>query len=138
MVCLPSLLSRPPVMSPDLRINIKRTFSMKQEFFPFVWNSDVTHQLTRCQIPTSVSLNGTNLQQDVFGIHAVLEPHLVASFTNVLQPICVREFSPSGLLECSPQFQTHRIPMNSAPISWCWNMECHLVAFLEDTLLGFG
>ena len=27
---------------------------MKQEFFPFVWNWDVTHQLRRYQIPTSV------------------------------------------------------------------------------------
>ena len=29
---------------------------MKQNFFPFVWNSDVTHQLRRHQIHTSVSL----------------------------------------------------------------------------------
>ena len=35
---------------------------MKQEFFPFVWNIDVTHQLKRYQVPTSVSLNGTNVQ----------------------------------------------------------------------------
>ena len=36
---------------------------MKQEFFPFVWNSDVTHQLRRYQIPINVSWNGTNFQQ---------------------------------------------------------------------------
>ena len=52
---------------------------MKQEFFSFVWNSDVTHQLKLYQIPTSVSLNGTSIQQGIFGIHAVLEPNLVAS-----------------------------------------------------------
>ena len=51
MVCLPSLLSRPPAMSPDLKIAHP---SMKQEFFPFVWKSDVTHQLRRYQVPTSV------------------------------------------------------------------------------------
>ena len=33
---------------------------MKQEFFPFVWSSDVTHQHKRYQVPTDVSLNGTN------------------------------------------------------------------------------
>ena len=27
---------------------------------------------------------------------------------------------------------------HSAPVSWCWKIECHLVASLEDTLLGFG
>ena len=26
----------------------------------------------------------------------------------------------------------------SAPVSWCWKIECHLVASLENTLLGFG
>ena len=35
---------------------------MKQELFPIVWYSDVTHQLRRCQIPTSVSLDGTEVQ----------------------------------------------------------------------------
>ena len=58
---------------------------MKQEFFPFVWNSDVTHQFRRYQIPTSVTLCGTNVQQRIFGIHAVLEPHVVACFTYVLK-----------------------------------------------------
>ena len=44
---------------------------MKREFFPFVWNSDVTHEFRRYQIPTSVSLNGTNIQLGFFGIHAI-------------------------------------------------------------------
>ena len=26
----------------------------------------------------------------------------------------------------------------SAPVSWCWKIECHLVASLENTLLGLG
>ena len=50
----------------------------------------------------------------MLGIHAVLEPHLVASFTDVLKPICVREFTFSRLLKCFSQFWTHGIPMNSA------------------------
>ena len=63
MVCLPSLLSRPPTMSPDLRIEgtSKEHPSMEQEFFPFVWNSDVIHQLRHYHILTSVSLNGKNV-----------------------------------------------------------------------------
>ena len=103
-------------MSPGLRIEVtlKRTSSMKQEFFPFIWNSDVSHQLKRYQMSTSVSLNGTNIQQRVFEIHAALEPDLVDSFINVLKPICVREFSPSGLLKCFPQFWNHGIHMTSA------------------------
>ena len=36
---------------------------MKQEFIPFVWNGDVTHQLKRYQIPTGASLNGTKIQK---------------------------------------------------------------------------
>ena len=59
---------------------------MKQEFFPFAWNSDVTHQHWRNEVPP-VSLNSTNVQQDISGILAILEPHLVASFVNVLKPI---------------------------------------------------
>ena len=39
---------------------------MKQEFLPLVRNSDVTHQLRRYQIPTNVSLNGTNKQEGIF------------------------------------------------------------------------
>ena len=57
---------------------------MKQEFFPFVWDNDVTHQLRRYQIPTSVSLNSTHVQQDVSGILAILEP----SFVALLQICC--------------------------------------------------
>ena len=30
---------------------------MKQEFFAFVWNSDVTHKLRRCQVPKRNSCN---------------------------------------------------------------------------------
>ena len=52
---------------------------MKQAFFPFVWNDNVTHKLKRCQIPTSVSLNSTNAPQDIFGTLAILEPRFVAS-----------------------------------------------------------
>ena len=63
MVCLPSLLSRPPALSPDVRI--KATLN-EQEFSPFVWNSEVTRQLKRYQVPTSVSLKSTNVQQDMF------------------------------------------------------------------------
>ena len=85
MVCLPSL-----------------TTSMEHKLFPVVWNSDVTHQLR------------TNVQQGISEILAILEPRLVASFIDVLKPICVRELSPSRLLECTPQFGNHRIPMNSA------------------------
>ena len=36
--------------------------SMKQKFFPIVWNGDVTHQLRRYQIPTCVRLNGADIQ----------------------------------------------------------------------------
>ena len=35
----------------------KRASSMKQAFFSFVWNSDMTHQLRRYHVPTSASLN---------------------------------------------------------------------------------
>ena len=35
---------------------------MKQEFFTYMWDSEVTHQLSRYQVPTSVSLNSTNVQ----------------------------------------------------------------------------
>ena len=94
---------------------IERTSFMKHELFPILWNSDVTKQLRRHQIPTIVSLNGTNIQQRFFWwIYAMLETHLVASFKNVLKPLLVREFSPSGLLKCFPQFWNLRIPMNSA------------------------
>ena len=46
-------------MSPDVTIEVTLN---EEEFFPFVWNSDVTHQLKRYQIPTSVSLKSTNVQ----------------------------------------------------------------------------
>ena len=61
---------------------------MKQEFFPFVWNSDMTDQLKRYQIPTSVSMNSTNVQQNASGIRAILEPSFANSFVNILKPIC--------------------------------------------------
>ena len=66
---------------------------MKQELFPFAWNSNVIHQLKRYQIHTNV------------------EPHLAPSLTNVLDPIRVREFPSSMFLERVSQFWTHRIPM---------------------------
>ena len=91
MVSLLSLLSRPPAMSPHLKTSY-RASSMKQEFFQFVWNSDVTHQLKRHQIPTSVSVKSTNVQKDISGILAILEPILVASFLYFLNAIRVREF----------------------------------------------
>ena len=62
---------------------------MKQEFFPLVSNNDVTHRLKRCQIPTSVSVNGTKIQEEISGMLAILEPRLVTSFINVLKPILV-------------------------------------------------
>ena len=49
----------------------------------------MTHQFRRCHIPTSVSLNCTNVHQGIMGILAVLEPRLVASFIYVLKPIFV-------------------------------------------------
>ena len=60
MVCLPSLLSRRPAMSPDVRIAVP---------------------LRRYQIPTSVSLNGTNIQQGFFwnSWNVGTSPHIVAS-----------------------------------------------------------
>ena len=60
-----------------------------------------------------VSWNGTNVPPGILGIPATLEPRLVTSFINVLKPICVREFSSSGLLKCSSQFWARRIPMDS-------------------------
>ena len=64
---------------------------MEYKFFPVVWNSDVTHQLRRYQIPTSMSLHRTNIQEEISGIRAILETHLVTSLKNVLKPIPIRE-----------------------------------------------
>ena len=62
MVCLPSF-SRPPAMSPDLRIEVTQLHPRWiRNSFHHVWNSDVTHQLRRYHVPTSVSLNTTNVQ----------------------------------------------------------------------------
>ena len=84
---------------------------MEQQLFPTVRNSNVTLQLKRYHIPTSVA---RMCNKDFFGTLAILEPHLVTSFIDVSKPICLHEFSPSGLLKCFPQFWTYRIPMNSA------------------------
>ena len=86
---------------------------MKQDFFPYKWNSNMAHQLRRYHVPTSGSLNSANVQQDVSGILATLELSFGAAFVNLLKPITVREFGPSSLLKCLSQFWTHQIPMNS-------------------------
>ena len=97
-VCLPSSLSLPPAMSP-----ISRTDSMlKEQPFPTVWNSDVTHHFKRYHIPTSGSLDCTNFHQGIFGTLAVLEPRLVTSLINVLKPLLVRELSRSSVFKRCP------------------------------------
>ena len=82
-VCLPSLLVLSAATSPDLRIcsTIERTFFVKYEFLPIVWNSDVTQQFRRYQFPTCVSLHGTSIQRGIFifGTHATLESGLAVS-----------------------------------------------------------
>ena len=46
--------------------DIQRTSSMKQELFPFVWSSDVTHQLRRYRIPP-MCFSMTQKYDKVFG-----------------------------------------------------------------------
>ena len=57
MVCLPSLFSRPPAMSPGLRNEVTSSAcSLKQECVPLVCNSGVT----------SVSWNSTDVPSDIW------------------------------------------------------------------------
>ena len=64
---LPSLVSLPPAMSPVSRIELMlKEQPLCNTNFQIVCKSDVTHQLRRCHIPTSVSLNCTNIHQGTF------------------------------------------------------------------------
>ena len=59
-----------------------------------------------------------------FGIHAILEPHLLTYFRNTLKTICVREFLPSCLLKPILTFQLKE--------SLLWKIrrqECHFHLF---------
>ena len=72
----------------------------------------MTHQLRRYHVPTSVSLKGTNVQQDVSGISAILEPGLVASSVDMLKPIGIREVASASFAKRESQFWTHRFQIN--------------------------
>ena len=52
---------------------------MIQEFLPFEWNSDMTHQLRRNHFSSSVPLNGANLKESVIGVLATLKTTFIAS-----------------------------------------------------------
>ena len=51
---------------------------MKQEFFPFERSSDVIHQLRRDHFPSGVPWTGSNVQQNVMGVLAILKSCFIA------------------------------------------------------------
>ena len=71
----------PPAMSPVLRI----------EFFPSQWNGHMIHQFRRDHVPTGVSFNSANIQQNVIRVFAILKPGFVAPLVDLPKPIGIRE-----------------------------------------------
>ena len=63
---------------------------MIQELFPFEWNGDMTHQLKRNQLSSSVPLYAANVQENVVGVLAMLKSSFIASFPDKIKPIRIR------------------------------------------------
>ena len=77
---------------------------------PSRWNSDMTHHIRRDHVPSSVSWNSANIQQNVVGNLAMLEPVFFAPFLKYAQAkLNQRRCS----LKCFPQFCTDRFAMHN-------------------------
>ena len=73
------------------------------------WNSDMTHQVTRDHVPSSVSWNSANVQQNVVGNLSMLEPVFCSLLNYARAKLNQRRCS----LKCVPQFWTDRFAMNN-------------------------
>ena len=80
-VCRPFSVSLLPTISLDLII--KSASSVKEEFVPSGWNSDMTRS-GAITFPL-LSLNSANFQPDILRVSAMLGPRLVASYCDVLK-----------------------------------------------------
>ena len=94
MVCLPSLLSRPPAMNPHVKIEV--TLNEHP-----LWNRNSFHlygiatwpvNSGAIKFPTVCPWMARIYNKEFLEIHAILEPHLVASSINWLKPIRVQNF----------------------------------------------
>ena len=63
------------------------TTLLKNILFPMVWNPTVPRQLWVNCYSTRVSLNCSKVSQGIFGILAILEPRLAASFMDESKPV---------------------------------------------------
>ena len=71
-------------------MDAERTTPVKHILFPIAKNHHVPHQLRLNCYSTRVSLNCPKVRQGNFGILAILEPRLDASWMNESKPVCLR------------------------------------------------
>ena len=115
MVCLPSLLSLPPAMSPVTRIDLmlkNNLYGIQILSHCMELRRDPSVQALSCSHQCVLELH--EYPSKCFGILAVLEHRLVTFFINVLKPLLVRELSRSFVFKGSQQFWIHRILTNFA------------------------
>ena len=75
------------------RLDAERATPVKKKLFPIVRNLNVLHQRRVNWCSTRVSLNCLKESQGIFGILALLESCLAASFMNKSKPTCFPEKS---------------------------------------------
>ena len=108
--------------TPQDRLNIPRTTSVKDTLFPVVRNGRVSHQFWHYWNATRVSLNCSKVTQGISVIHTVLNSFLTAAF--MTQP------DSNGLLRIFV-LRISQTP-SAVPISRCPNDMIHIVLVFLD------